>query len=104
MDPSNIGRDFSGKFPEKTWKFPDISRNSLEKKTKKLPKFREKTEGFFFSGLKQKDARIEASWIFICVLKINRNQKLVKLKKKIATNKPKVSTHEKKWTVLGRWL
>jgi hypothetical protein len=51
VDPSNIGRNFSGKFPEKSWKLPDISRN-FPKKNKKAAEIWRKNCRIFFSGLK----------------------------------------------------
>ena len=43
VDPSNIGRNFSGKFPEKSWKISDISRNFP--KSRVIPSFRPRFAG-----------------------------------------------------------
>jgi hypothetical protein len=50
VNPSNIGRDFSGKFLEKSWNCP-IFQEISRKKTKKQTKFGEKNAVFFSLGI-----------------------------------------------------
>jgi hypothetical protein len=54
VDPSNIGRVFTGKFPEKSWKLPDISRN-FPKKNEKAAEIWRKNCRIFFLGIMKKD-------------------------------------------------
>jgi hypothetical protein len=58
VDPSNIDRDFSWKFPEKSWKSTDISRNFPKKNEKAAETWRKTVEFFSLALLIRKTVKI----------------------------------------------